>query len=107
MRRARWGHRGDAHIGEASHPGPSAATMAIAALAASVITMSLCGGIECGAASLRATSTVMDRFISVENNAMKRLIANSVNPADEHFPGIDHSWHHTYHKTRMVRGKDH
>jgi hypothetical protein len=68
--------------------------MAIAALAASVITMSLCGGIEGGAASLRATSTVMDRFISVENNAMKRLIANNMNPADEHFPGIDHSWHH-------------
>ena len=94
VRRARWGHRGNAHIGEASHPGPSAATMAIAALAASVITMSLCGGIEGGAASLRATSTVMDRFISVENNAMKRLIANNVNPADAHFPGIDHSWHH-------------
>ena len=36
----------------------------------------------------------MGRLISVENNAMKRLIASNVNPADEHFPYIDHSWHH-------------
>ena len=93
VRRARWGQRGNAHIGEASHPGPSAVTVAIAAIAVSVITMSLCGGIEGGAASLRAASTVMDRFISVENNATKQLIANNMNPAHGNFPGIDHTWH--------------
>ena len=92
--RARWGYRGDAHIGEASHPGPQAFAAAMATVAVCTIAMSLCGGIECGAAFLRACSTVIDRFISVENNEVKQLIANNMNPAGDMFPGIDHSWHY-------------
>ena len=54
--------------------------------------LSLCDGMGCYALSLKANRVKCTRYIGVEINPTSRIICDNANPADDLFPGVDHSW---------------
>ena len=102
------GHRGDAHIGEASHPGPlgnvfgprllgkamGISSPTASAMATLLIVLSLCDGMSCGHMSLRRCDATFDRFIAVENDKWAQAVSKATSyKTSEHFPVPDHGWH--------------
>ena len=88
-------------VGEASHFGPSSflfpqrsqisiwSTLAISV----ACVLSVCDGMGCGLASLRANDAQFDRYLAVEISADARQIARNLNPDIKDKSRIDHSWH--------------
>jgi hypothetical protein len=109
------GHDGDAHIGEASHPGPkqeSGFSGYVSRLFAStgskctwrsyspnlmmaffllVTVFSVCDGMGCGATSLQNCGADVTRYVAVEIDLAARTVCQFANPKTDSFPGIDHS----------------
>lgn len=56
------------------------------------IIISGCDGMGSLALSLKAVNANCTRYISIENNATKRVVCDNANPSDASFPGADHSW---------------
>ena len=97
-----WGCKGDAHIGEASHPGPpkqwlpavfspSLTVSLLYVLTTMVAVLSICDGMGCAALSLQNCNMTIDRYVAVEIDNKSKLIAQFANPKTATFPGIDHS----------------
>ena len=103
--RSRYGKRGDAHIGEASHPGPHQRQGAISAsnrkalpvttwmLVTVACVLSLCDGMGCGLMSLRQNDARFDRYLATEIDKDAKRIAMNANPDIPGLPRMDHSWH--------------
>ena len=99
-----YGSRGDAHIGEASHPGPRSVTgyapcmfpswgfsgTLVKTLVSLVAVLSICDGMGCAAMALKNCSADIDRYVAVEIDDKARYIAQFANPKGARFPGIDH-----------------
>jgi hypothetical protein len=64
-----YGLRGDAHIGEASHPGP----------VEEAIVLALCSGMSTGLLALSLVGARFTRFIAVEHNDVTKVVAGSLN----------------------------
>ena len=107
QRRSRYNHRGDAHIGEASHPGPwpfsgykqrifpaseTGCSVLLKILLIYTAVFSVCDGIGCAAQALQNAGAVdIDRYVAIEMEQKARQIAQFANPVTKTFPGIDHS----------------
>ena len=99
-----YGMRADAHIGEASHPGPSdiivysrRPTFLSLLIVSVACVLSLCDGMGCGKISLMANNATYDRYIAVEISEDAKRIARNANPPMSGIPHIDHSWHSDIH----------
>ena len=75
-----YGLRGDAHIGEASHPGPIE----------EAIVLALCSGMSTGLLALSLVQAKFTRFIAVEHNDVAKVVAGNLNRDCSVKP--DHSW---------------
>ena len=107
LRRSRYNHRGEAHIGEASHPGPwpfcgykqrifpscqGGCSALLKILFIYTAVFSVCDGIGCAAQALQNAGAVdIDRYIAIEMEQKARQIAQFANPVTKTFPGIYHS----------------
>jgi hypothetical protein len=101
-----FGHRGDAHIGEASHPGPLDAQrrtqtrpslISIFMLTVACV-ISVADGMGCGLMALQdnlrdASHFDTHRYLACEISEDARKIAVNANPSTDKFH-LDHSWHH-------------
>ena len=102
---SRYGLRGDAHIGEASHPGPgpmpyvsrmynewnAGPSCILRTLLVMVSVLSICDGMGCAAMALKSCSADVDRYVAIEIDNDAKRIAQFANPREGRFPGIDHS----------------
>ena len=98
-----YGLRGDAHIGEADHPGPisflprlfptlgASGGLILKAFLTMVTVLSICDGMGCAAMALKNNSADIDRYVAVEIDGKARKIAQFANPKTDRFPGLDHS----------------
>jgi hypothetical protein len=99
------GHRGDAHLGEADHPGPYSnvigprmlgqamgISLPVASpLGALFIVLSLFDGMSCGHMSLRRCNATFDRYVAVENDKWARAVSKAASyKTSELFPAPDH-----------------
>ena len=102
-RETAYGMKADAHVGEASHPGPSNIIVYrrpsfLSLLIMSVVcVLSLCDGMGCGKISLTANNANYNRYIAVEISEDAKRIARNANPPTSGMPHIDHSWHSNVH----------
>ena len=101
-----FGPRGDAHIGEASHPGPSVPCNTRRQSPPSMINIfmltvacviSVCDGMGCGLMALQDTlkdNSQFDthRYLACEISDDAKKIATNANPVTDKFH-MDHSWH--------------
>ena len=100
------GHRGDAHIGEASHPGPSNTyyrssffsyqnrpSMIQWLIISVACVLSIGDGMGCGLMGLREHQADFDKFLAVEISETSRRVARNANPDLEKGPNLVHSWH--------------
>lgn len=94
-----FGHRGDAHLGEASHPGPvyretrTRFTIAQFITIAVACAISVCDGMGCGLISLRDCDSDINRYIAVEIDEDAKCIAKNASPHKDGKMNLDHTWH--------------
>ena len=93
----RYALRGDAHIGQASHPDPTRSSNRLSVWKAFFVTvacvLAIGDGMGCGLMSLRGHDARFDRHLAVEISRDARLIARNTNADQPGAPRIVHSWH--------------